>query len=143
MMHSSFFLETVYPPSRQRIKDGSGSRDQASCRGEPCSHSSFSPACHLLGPCSTMKVFAAVLAALLLLALCSPAVAHLDGVPTTCCFSYQQRPVPRSLIASAYITSSNCSQPGVILVTKKGREMCADPQAPWVKAHMKHFEKKN
>ena len=37
-----------------------------------------------------------------------------DGVPTTCCFSYQQRPVPRSLIASIYITSSSCSQPGVM-----------------------------
>uniref|UniRef100_A0A8B9VLJ2 Chemokine interleukin-8-like domain-containing protein n=1 Tax=Anas zonorhyncha TaxID=75864 RepID=A0A8B9VLJ2_9AVES len=68
-----------------------------------------------------------------------------DGVPTTCCLSYQQRPrpVPRSVIASAYITSTSCSQPGVILVTTKGREICADPQAPWVKAHLKHFEKKN
>ncbi|KFP65116.1 hypothetical protein N322_13261, partial [Cariama cristata] len=27
-----------------------------------------------------------------------------DGVPTTCCFSYQQRPIPRGLIDSAYIT---------------------------------------
>uniref|UniRef100_A0A8B9TN52 Chemokine interleukin-8-like domain-containing protein n=1 Tax=Anas platyrhynchos TaxID=8839 RepID=A0A8B9TN52_ANAPL len=90
-----------------------------------------------------MKVFAAVLAALLLLALCSPAVAQLDGVPTTCCFRYLQRPVPRSVIASAYITSTSCSQPGVILVTTKGRDICADPQATWVKAHLKHFEKKN
>ncbi|XP_035415077.1 C-C motif chemokine 3-like [Cygnus atratus] len=90
-----------------------------------------------------MKVSAAVLAALLLLALCSPAVAHLDGVPTTCCFTYQHRPVPRGLIASAYTTSSSCSQPGVILVTKKGREICTDPQARWVKAHLEHFQKKN
>ncbi|NWR80489.1 CCL4 protein, partial [Centropus unirufus] len=58
-----------------------------------------------------MKVLAATLVALLLVAICSPSEAHLDGVPTTCCFSYQQRPVPRSLIASIYITSSSCSQP--------------------------------
>ncbi|NWX12308.1 CCL3 protein, partial [Aegotheles bennettii] len=63
-----------------------------------------------------------------------------DGVPTTCCFSYQQRPVPRGLIASIYITSSSCTQPGVILVTKKKKELCADPQAPWVQAHLKHFQ---
>ncbi|NXL60282.1 CCL4 protein, partial [Chordeiles acutipennis] len=63
-----------------------------------------------------------------------------DGVPTTCCFSYQQRPVPRSLVVSTYITSSNCAQPGVILVTKKKRELCADPQAPWVQALLKHFQ---
>ncbi|KFZ52729.1 hypothetical protein N321_07449, partial [Antrostomus carolinensis] len=37
-----------------------------------------------------------------------------DGVPTTCCFSYQQRPVPRSLVVSTYITSSSCAQPGVM-----------------------------
>ncbi|NWS78562.1 CCL3 protein, partial [Crotophaga sulcirostris] len=63
-----------------------------------------------------------------------------DGVPTTCCFSYQQRPVPRSLIASVYMTSSSCTQPGVILVTKKKKELCADPQAAWVQAHLKHFQ---
>ncbi|NXX83025.1 CCL3 protein, partial [Urocolius indicus] len=60
---------------------------------------------------------------------------------TTCCFSYQQRPIPRSLIISAYSTSSSCAKPGVILVTKrKKKELCADPQAPWVQAHLKHFE---
>ncbi|XP_035414959.1 C-C motif chemokine 3-like [Cygnus atratus] len=95
-----------------------------------------------------MKVSAAALAALLLLALGSPAEAstakaRLDGVPTTCCFTYQHRPVPRGLIASAYTTSSSCSQPGVILVTKRGREICANPQARWVKAHLEHFQKKN
>lgn len=37
-----------------------------------------------------------------------------DGVPTTCCFSYQHRPVPRSLISSVYTTSSSCTQPGVM-----------------------------
>ncbi|NXS41109.1 CCL3 protein, partial [Balaeniceps rex] len=61
-----------------------------------------------------------------------------DGVPTACCFSYQQRPVPRGLIASAYITSSSCTQPG--LVTKKKKELCTDPRAPWVQAHLKHFQ---
>ena len=26
------------------------------------------------------------------------------------------------------------------LVTKKKKELCADPQAPWVQAHLKHFQ---
>ncbi|NXK54196.1 CCL4 protein, partial [Chauna torquata] len=64
-----------------------------------------------------------------------------DGVPTACCFSYQRRPVPRGLVASVYITSSSCTQPGAILVTKKGKELCADPQASWVQAHLKHFQR--
>uniref|UniRef100_A0A8B9RTP5 Chemokine interleukin-8-like domain-containing protein n=1 Tax=Accipiter nisus TaxID=211598 RepID=A0A8B9RTP5_9AVES len=90
-----------------------------------------------------MKVPAAALVALLLVAACSPSEAHLgesDGVPTTCCFSYRPRPVPRGLIASVYVTSSRCAKPGVILVTKKKKELCVDPLAPWVQAHLKHFQ---
>ncbi|NWR57004.1 CCL3 protein, partial [Bucorvus abyssinicus] len=87
-----------------------------------------------------MKVPAAALAALLLLAACSPAEAHLDAVPTACCFSYQQQPVPLARIASVYVTSSSCTQPGVILVTKKKKELCADPRQPWVQARLEHFQ---
>uniref|UniRef100_A0A8C7EEU1 C-C motif chemokine 3-like n=1 Tax=Nothoprocta perdicaria TaxID=30464 RepID=A0A8C7EEU1_NOTPE len=74
--------------------------------------------------------------------LCPRASLLADGVPTSCCLSYHSRPVPRGLIASAYVTSSSCTQPGVIFVTKKKQEICADPQAPWVRAHLKHFQKK-
>ncbi|XP_069729933.1 C-C motif chemokine 3-like [Phaenicophaeus curvirostris] len=87
-----------------------------------------------------MKILTASLVAFLLVAICSPSEAHLDGVPSTCCFTYRQQPIPRSLIASVYITSSSCSQPGVVLVTKKKKELCVDPQAAWVQAHLKHFQ---
>ncbi|XP_071621773.1 C-C motif chemokine 3-like [Heliangelus exortis] len=88
-----------------------------------------------------MKIPAAALVALLLVATCSPSEAHLDGVPTNCCVTYEPRPVPRGLIASVYITSSSCTQPGVILVTKKKKNLCADPRMPWVQAYLKHFQK--
>ncbi|XP_049648376.1 C-C motif chemokine 3-like [Accipiter gentilis] len=81
-----------------------------------------------------MKVPAATLATLLLMAICSLAEAHLGGVFPSCCYSYQQRRIPPSLITSASMTSSTCSQPGVILVTKKGKMLCADPQVKWVQA---------
>ncbi|NWH69341.1 CCL3 protein, partial [Piaya cayana] len=58
-----------------------------------------------------------------------------------CCFSYSQVPLPRRIIATAYITSSSCSLPAVVLVTKKNRLVCADPQAAWVQAHLKDFQK--
>ncbi|NXC40133.1 CCL3 protein, partial [Penelope pileata] len=61
-----------------------------------------------------MKGSAAVLAALLLLALCSLAMAHLEGVPTSCCISYVRRPIPRNRIATVYTTSSSCANPGVM-----------------------------
>ncbi|NXN84111.1 CCL3 protein, partial [Bombycilla garrulus] len=87
-----------------------------------------------------MKVLAATLATLLLLATCSPSEGHLDAVPSKCCFSYQKRPIPWQLISSAFVTSSSCGQPGVIVVTKKKRELCADPQEEWVQKLLKRFQ---
>ncbi|NXQ90930.1 CCL3 protein, partial [Nyctibius grandis] len=99
-----------------------------------------------------MKVPAAALATLLLVAICSLAKAHLDdssvtassqmpdNVPILCCFRNMHVPIPRRLITSAYLTSSRCSLPAVILVTRKGTKVCADPQAPWVQRHLKHFQ---
>ncbi|XP_031447644.1 C-C motif chemokine 5-like [Phasianus colchicus] len=90
-----------------------------------------------------MKGPAAILAALLLLALCSSAVAQpreTDGLTTTCCISYIQRPIPRNAIASAYITSSKCHLPAVVLVTKKGKEVCANPEEPWVQKRLELFQ---
>ncbi|NXP06805.1 CCL4 protein, partial [Thinocorus orbignyianus] len=87
-----------------------------------------------------MKAPAVTLATLLLLAICSPAEAHLDTIPTSCCFTYTQKPIPHRFITSAYTTSNMCSQPAVVLVTKKGKELCTDPQAPWVKKLLNYLE---
>ncbi|XP_074003728.1 C-C motif chemokine 5-like [Numenius arquata] len=90
-----------------------------------------------------MKVLAVALATLLLVVICSPAEAHLDDsntIPTSCCFTLVRNPIPRRIVTSAYITSSMCSLPAVVLVTKKGRQLCADPQASWVKEHLKYLE---
>ncbi|NXV90302.1 CCL3 protein, partial [Calonectris borealis] len=87
-----------------------------------------------------MKVPTAALAALLLVAICSLAEAHDNTVPFACCFTYMSLPIPRRIITSAYMTNSICPQPAVILVTKKGRQICADPQAPWVQKYLEHFQ---
>ncbi|KAM7033202.1 C-C motif chemokine 4-like [Acridotheres tristis] len=87
-----------------------------------------------------MKVLAATLVTLLLLAPCSPSEGHLDGVPSACCFTYQKQPIPRRRVSSVFETSSSCTQPGVIVVTRKERQVCADPRAPWVQELLKHFQ---
>ncbi|PKU43006.1 c-c motif chemokine 3-like [Limosa lapponica baueri] len=99
-----------------------------------------------------MKVPAVALATLLLVAICSPAEARLDDshvaassqkpgtIATPCCFTYVQTRIPRRILTSAYTTSSTCSVPAVVLVTKKGRQFCADPQASWVKEHLNYLE---
>uniref|UniRef100_G1MSI9 Chemokine interleukin-8-like domain-containing protein n=1 Tax=Meleagris gallopavo TaxID=9103 RepID=G1MSI9_MELGA len=57
-----------------------------------------------------------------------------DDIPLSCCYRYVSRPIPYNFIASVYATSSICSTPAVIVVTKKKREICADPKQFWVQA---------
>ncbi|NXQ24143.1 CCL5 protein, partial [Alaudala cheleensis] len=57
-----------------------------------------------------------------------------------CCIKYISRPIPRRMIQSANRTSSSCPMQAVILVTRKGREVCADPKAPWVQEYLEHLE---
>ncbi|NWW04541.1 CCL3 protein, partial [Oreocharis arfaki] len=98
-----------------------------------------------------MRILAVTLAVLLLVAICSLADADLrvsSGTTSSqmhkmnpiCCFSYVSRPLPRRFISSAYRTSNSCSKPAVVLVTRKGMKVCADPEARWVQAHLKHSE---
>ncbi|NXA03745.1 CCL3 protein, partial [Sapayoa aenigma] len=82
-------------------------------------------ACAVAGVSSKLSVFPSALA---------------DGVPTSCCFSYHQHPIPLRLINSTYTTSSSCTHPAVIMVTKKGKQLCVDPRAPWVQERLKHFQ---
>ncbi|XP_027374174.1 C-C motif chemokine 15-like [Bos indicus x Bos taurus] len=47
--------------------------------------------------------------------------------PTDCCMSYTPRNI-RCVFMENYIeTSSGCSRPAVIFITKKGQRVCADP----------------
>ncbi|KAF4088683.1 hypothetical protein AMELA_G00057460 [Ameiurus melas] len=50
-----------------------------------------------------------------------------------CCFEFHKRPLPAANIVSYEETRSDCSVPGVILTTKKGYCICADPEEDWVK----------
>ncbi|KAI5222758.1 C-C motif chemokine 3-like [Manis pentadactyla] len=90
-----------------------------------------------------MKVSRAVLATLLCtVALCSQVFSAPFGAdtPTACCFSYISRQIPRKFIADYFETSSQCSKPGVIFTTKRGREVCADPSEAWVQEYIADLE---
>ncbi|NXU06675.1 CCL3 protein, partial [Buphagus erythrorhynchus] len=99
-----------------------------------------------------MRVLAASLAVLLLVAICSLAQAdrrvsrnaalsrNNETNPTSCCLMYISRRIPRSMIRSAYRTSTICSMQAVILVTRKGMEVCADPKALWVQEYLEDLE---
>nr|4RWS_C Chain C, Viral macrophage inflammatory protein 2 [Human herpesvirus 8 strain GK18] len=59
--------------------------------------------------------------------------------PDKCCLGYQKRPLPQVLLSSWYPTSQLCSKPGVIFLTKRGRQVCADKSKDWVKKLMQQL----
>ncbi|KAJ6655739.1 hypothetical protein lerEdw1_004792 [Lerista edwardsae] len=78
---------------------------------------------------------------LLLLALCSPtsSAPGAFSTPVTCCVGHSGK-FPRKLLDRYYDTSSTCSLPGVVFITKKGREICANPADQWVQDYMSHLD---
>uniref|UniRef100_A0A8C3S1I9 C-C motif chemokine n=1 Tax=Chelydra serpentina TaxID=8475 RepID=A0A8C3S1I9_CHESE len=88
-----------------------------------------------------MKVCVAAFAVLLIAALCSQVHSQLGksygvNTPTSCCFSHVPKQIPRSLVVKYRHTNSKCSLPAVIFTTKKGREVCSDPNAQWVQEYV-------
>ncbi|XP_023558949.1 C-C motif chemokine 23-like isoform X2 [Octodon degus] len=45
-----------------------------------------------------------------------------------CCLSYTPRRIQCKLMEDYFETSSGCTQPAIIFVTKKGKRVCADPK---------------
>ncbi|NXR07550.1 CCL4 protein, partial [Semnornis frantzii] len=88
-----------------------------------------------------MKVSVAALA-ILIAAFCYQTSAAPLGSdpPTSCCFSYVSRQLQRSFVVEYYETSSNCPQPAVVFVTKKGRQVCSNPEEEWVQQYMSDLE---
>ncbi|XP_038183967.1 C-C motif chemokine 3-like [Arvicola amphibius] len=90
-----------------------------------------------------MKVPTAVLAVLVCtMALCDQVFSAPYGAdtPTSCCFSYS-RQIDRRFIADYFETSSLCSQPGVVFLTKRNRQVCADPKETWVQEYIADLKK--
>ncbi|KAI5101598.1 C-C motif chemokine 3-like [Silurus meridionalis] len=54
-----------------------------------------------------------------------------------CCFEFHKRPIPSMNIAAVQETRFDCTLPGVILTTRKGHRICADPEVDWVTEVMK------
>ncbi|NXK83411.1 CCL5 protein, partial [Amazona guildingii] len=88
-----------------------------------------------------MSTSAVCLSVLLIAALFSQASPAPVGADTTvCCFSYASRKLPQSHVKDYFYTSSKCSQPAVVFVTRKDREVCANPDARWVKDYVNTLE---
>ncbi|XP_047564922.1 C-C motif chemokine 15 isoform X3 [Lutra lutra] len=75
-----------------------------------------------------MKVFVGALPFLILATALGSQVQVPHGLhrPADCCSSYTQQ-IRCAKMKDFFRTSSSCSRPGVIFLTKKERRICADP----------------
>ncbi|XP_013044721.1 C-C motif chemokine 4-like [Anser cygnoides] len=88
-----------------------------------------------------MKVSSVVLALLLVAASCSQTSSAPVGPDhPTCCFSYTSHKLPKKLILRYYVTSTSCSLPALVFITKKGREVCANPSDTWVQRYLQNMK---
>ncbi|XP_045841664.1 regakine-1-like [Meles meles] len=90
-----------------------------------------------------MKVILATLAAFLILAALHSEANEEPVNKLTfikCCFAYVSRKVPLRFVKSYNRTSHQCSTPGVIFLTRKGRQICADPNVAWVQEYIRQLD---
>ncbi|KAF5916069.1 hypothetical protein HPG69_003143 [Diceros bicornis minor] len=55
----------------------------------------------------------------------------------TCCMKYHEKVLPRKLVVG-YRRALNCYLPAIIFVTKKNREICANPNDKWVQEYIEN-----
>uniref|UniRef100_A0A8C4LV66 C-C motif chemokine n=1 Tax=Equus asinus asinus TaxID=83772 RepID=A0A8C4LV66_EQUAS len=53
----------------------------------------------------------------------------------TCCLRYHEKVLPRKLVLG-YRRALNCYLPAIIFITKKKREICANPKNKWVQEYI-------
>ncbi|XP_043855550.1 C-C motif chemokine 3-like 1 [Dromiciops gliroides] len=91
-----------------------------------------------------MKVSRAVLTLVLITAVlcCQVYAADAPDHPTTCCFNFTSRKIPSKLVVSYETTSSRCAYEAVIMITKQGLRICANPKEHWVQHIKNQLDKK-
>uniref|UniRef100_A0A2K5QA24 C-C motif chemokine n=1 Tax=Cebus imitator TaxID=2715852 RepID=A0A2K5QA24_CEBIM len=60
--------------------------------------------------------------------------------PSECCFTYTTHRIPRPRIVAYYGTNSQCSKPGIVFITKRGKSICTNPNDEWVQDYIKGME---
>ncbi|KAM5308627.1 C-C motif chemokine 15-like isoform 2-T2 [Glossophaga mutica] len=63
--------------------------------------------------------------------------------PSDCCLSHNRKKIQCTNMKDYYVTSSRCSQPGVIFTTRRGKKVCFYPSAHGVQDCMRTLASKN
>ncbi|XP_074701206.1 C-C motif chemokine 4-like [Strix aluco] len=87
-----------------------------------------------------MKV-SAVIFVLVIAASCSQTFSGPVGSDLPiCCFSYTHHKLPQKLILRYYSTSTSCTLPAIVFITKKGRQVCANRGDTWVQSYLQKLK---
>ncbi|XP_058415314.1 C-C motif chemokine 16-like isoform X2 [Diceros bicornis minor] len=90
-----------------------------------------------------MKVSVAAVSFLLLIIITvtlgksTPKIPESVNASLTCCMKYHEKVLPRKLVVG-YRRALNCYLPAIIFVTKKNREICANPNDKWVQEYIEN-----
>ncbi|XP_061565940.1 C-C motif chemokine 36.1 [Cololabis saira] len=90
-----------------------------------------------------MRTTHILLLCVLAAALLHTALANNGTGPDECCFKFYPRRLKKSIFATYHMTDHRCSKTGAILVTKKGRHICGDPNSSWVESVMKSLDEES
>uniref|UniRef100_A0ABI7XPZ2 C-C motif chemokine n=1 Tax=Felis catus TaxID=9685 RepID=A0ABI7XPZ2_FELCA len=60
--------------------------------------------------------------------------------PIACCFKYTLRKIPIRFVADYSRTHKQCSSPGIIFHTRRGRQICANPSDAWVQEYISNLD---
>ncbi|XP_037664440.1 C-C motif chemokine 16 [Choloepus didactylus] len=67
---------------------------------------------------------------------CQPKIPESLNPAPNCCVKYHEKVLPRKLVAG-YTKALNCYLPAIIFITRKNREVCANPNDSWVQEYIK------
>ncbi|XP_072494217.1 uncharacterized protein [Notamacropus eugenii] len=126
-----------------RFRGGSRLKLQ-SCQNKHTGNSGSDPESTPLPPLRTMVslVFLSILI-ILVPGFCFETTKYATHyVPNACCHSYTRRRIQYSLLVDFYETSSLCLKPGIIFLTNKGHQICANPKSEWVQEYIFRLKEK-
>ncbi|XP_062406804.1 C-C motif chemokine 4 homolog [Sardina pilchardus] len=87
-----------------------------------------------------MKLSCVVAVAVLVLVLCSQGQSQYANGPDKCCFKFYSKPIPPRAITKYKSTHHSCTTKAVILVTRRGKELCAKPEVKQIQDIMEKLD---
>ncbi|MXQ86490.1 hypothetical protein E5288_WYG003137 [Bos mutus] len=90
-----------------------------------------------MAPLKTLLLVAILLGALLQ----DTHAARAGNVGRECCLQFYKGSIPQKVLVGWYQTSDDCPNKAIVLVTRSGRTICANPKDKTVKKAMKYLQK--